>query len=208
MIHAPGRFVLLLIGLLLAIATAGCERSEAIVRYTVDKPRLPETKDRTLGAIVPLASQGWFFKLTGPKDAVAAQFDAFSALLKSVHFSDEGKPQWTLPEGWQERPGSDIRFATLVIGDGGAGDGKPLEVSVTVLPRSGDEQKFLLDNINRWRDQLGLAPIDIEQLADASMNVSLEGATATVVNLVGTAASKGMGRAPFHVRGSRWQLTR
>ncbi len=208
MIHAPGRFVLLSVGLLLAIATAGCERSEAIVRYTVDKPRLPETKDRTLGAIVPLASQGWFFKLTGPKDAVAAQFDAFSALLKSVHFSDEAKPQWTLPEGWQERPGSDIRFATLVIGDAGARDGKPLEVSVTVLPRSGDEQKFLLDNINRWARPTR-SGADRHRTTGRRVDERLLG------RRDGHGGEsrwhrgiQGDGPRSFHVRGSRWQLTR
>ncbi len=130
-------------GALVAIAClAGCEKRESITRYTVDKP-LPleplakadlhanlsagqgavgEPTDRTLGAIVPLADQGWFFKLSGPKDAVAAQREAFLAFLKSVSFSGDGKPKWTLPDGWEEREGSDIRYATLVI----PGDGKPL----------------------------------------------------------------------------------
>src|SRR6476659_5625361 len=100
------------------VAAFGCEKPEHIAHYTVAKPPpieparnprpgavadepLGEPKDRTLAAIVPLESQGWFFKLTGPKDAVAAQHDPFMTFLKSVRFSTEGKPQWTLPAGWQ-----------------------------------------------------------------------------------------------------------
>ena len=123
MAHIPYWLVLPIVGLM--VSAAGCQRSEAVTRYTVDKtpefeppaaaerPASPSTgpagapadgepKDRTLAAIVPVGDQGWFFKLTGPKDAVAAQNEAFHAFLKSVHFSAQGKPQWTLPDGWQE----------------------------------------------------------------------------------------------------------
>jgi hypothetical protein len=114
--------------------------------------------------------------------------------LNSVRFSSEGKPQWTLPEGWQEQPGSQLRFATLVI----PAEPKPLEVSVTVLPNSGeDDEAYVLLNVNRWRGQLRLPPTTKEQLAGESTQVPLDGATATVVNLLGTAAPDGMGRPPF-----------
>ena len=213
MTHLQIPFVLLLAGLGLA-TTMGCEKSEPIARYQVDKPPpfvspqkanphdalgqpprpAGEPTDRMLGAIVPLGGQGWFFKLTGPKDAVAAQAEAFAALVKSIHFSAEGKPQWTLPAAWQEQPGNDLRYATLVI----PGEGKPLEVSVTVLPNSGnDNENYILLNLNRWRGQLGLPPIAKEQLAGESTSLPLEGATATLVNLLGTAAPGGMGRGPF-----------
>jgi hypothetical protein len=194
---------------------AGCEQRESVTRYTVDKPPAlaplktsdphaglagptepGEAKDRTLGAIVPNADEGWFFKLTGPKDAVAAQTDAFHAFLKSVRFNEQGKPQWTLADGWQERPGSDIRYATLIL----PGAGKPLELTVTALRRSGDDAAYALVNINRWRGQLQLPPISADRLADESTQVTLAGATATVVDLVGTASSAGMGRPPFMSR--------
>jgi hypothetical protein len=205
-------FVLLLAGLCLA-TTIGCDKSEQIARYTVERlppfeppqtasprdaqgqPPQPagEPTDRMLGAIVPRGTQGWFFKLTGPKDAVAAQADTFAALVKSVRFSADGKPKWTLPPDWEERPGGDIRYATLVI----PGDDKPLEVSVTVLPNPGnDEQGYVLLNVNRWRGQLGMAPIAKEQLTGESTSIPLEGATATLVNLLGT-ATPSTGRGPF-----------
>lgn len=211
-----GLLVLLLASLSLAAAT-GCDRAEQIAHYRVPKP-VPlepiadagpqnphaaglgtqpaepvkpagEPTDRMLGAIVPLGEKFWFFKLMGSKDPVAAKTDEFLAFLKSVHFSAEGNPQWTLPEGWREQPGSAMRYATLVI----PGDGKPLEVTVTVLPGASGA----LANVNRWRGQLSLPPITEEQLAGESTRIPLDGATATLVNLLGTAGPNSMGRPGF-----------
>jgi hypothetical protein len=188
----------------------GCQRQEQIERYTVRKP-LPieppagaaasaasepvgEPKDRTLAAIVPHGDQGWFFKLTGPKDAVAAQTEAFTALVKSVRFSSEDKPEWTLPAGWEQRAGTDIRYATLLIPNSAA----PLELSVTALPRpAGDEESYALVNINRWRGQLRLPPITREQLGKETTTFKLDGTSATMVDLVGTATGGMTGRPPF-----------
>lgn len=200
--------VALLLSLL--VVAIGCQKGEEIVRYTVEKPPPLESKtpleqtpnnvpvgeptDRTLAAIVLLDDQGWFFKLTGPKDEVAAASEAFEDFLKSVRFTAEGKPQWTLPKGWQQRGGSQIRYATLVL----SGATKPLEVSVTVLPKSaGDDEQYKLVNVNRWRNQLRMPPISADQMVAESKQISLEGATATVVNLLGTAAGDSMGRPPF-----------
>jgi hypothetical protein len=213
MTHQRFPAAILLAGLTALLAT-GCQRQEQIARYTVEKPppieapknppprlggadaapvKPGEAKDRTLAAIVPRVPQGWFFKLTGPKDAVEGAAESFATFLKSIRFSSEGKPQWTLPAGWREQPGSQIRYATLVI----PGD-KPLEVSVTALPNTGeDNAAYVRVNVNRWRGQLRLPPITAEQLAGESMTIDLEGGTATVVNLLGTAEPGGMGRPPF-----------
>jgi len=153
-----------------------------------------EPTDRTLGAIVPVQQQGWFFKLTGPQAAVGAKADEFSTFVKSVKFGADGKPSWTLPAGWQERPGSQIRFATLVL----PGEGKPLEVSVTVLPNTTpDPVEYVLININRWRGQLSLPPITREQLASDTTQIPLAEGTATMVNLLGKATGGGMATPPF-----------
>lgn len=192
---------------------AGCEKPERISKYTVDKPppieepKQPATAeagqpageptDRTVAAIVPLAEQGWFFKLTGPKDAVQARAEDFSAFVKSVRFSPEGKPEWSLPEGWKENDGSQIRFATIIIPAAAGENDKPLEISVTVLPKSGDDADYILVNVNRWRNQLKLPPIAKEQLPGESTQLDLGGKTATLVNLLGTAVPSSMGRPPF-----------
>lgn len=197
---------------LVLAAVAGCQKHDEITRYTVNKPlpleplarenphqaggaEAPPTgdpTDRTLGAIVPLGEQGWFFKLTGPIDAVAAQEQVFTDFVKSVHFSAEGKPTWKLPAGWTEEPGNQIRYATLAL----PGE-TPLEVSVTVLPKSGDDENYVLVNVNRWRKQLRLPPTTAAELPSESTRLELDGATATLVNLEGHAAPGSMGRPPF-----------
>ena len=45
----------------------------------------------------------------GPKEAVAALEDTFVGLVKSVKFDADGKPTWSLPEGWTQEPGNQIR---------------------------------------------------------------------------------------------------
>lgn len=208
------RFWLLLFTLGTGLALAGgCEKPERISKYTVDKPppieepKQPATAeagqpageptDRTVAAIVPLAEQGWFFKLTGPKDAVQARAEAFADFVKAVRFSAEGKPQWDLPAGWSENDGNQIRFATIIIPAAAGENEKPLEISVTVLPKSGDDADYILVNVNRWRNQLKLPPIAKEQLAGESTQLDLGGTPATLVNLLGVAAPNSMGRPPF-----------
>jgi hypothetical protein len=63
---------------------------------------------------------------------------------------------WTLPRGWTESRSGGMRYATLKP----AGDAK-VDVSVVVLggPAGGE-----LANVNRWRGQLGLAPVDAAAL--------------------------------------------
>jgi len=152
-------------------------------------------KDRMLAAIVGHGEQNWFFKLSGQSDLVAEQAEPFTALVKSVRFGDQGTPQWTLPKGWREQPAEGLRFATLEIDTGGG----TLEATVTRLPRgeSVDEASYALSNINRWRDQLSLSPIDETELDQQVTKVELDGTTALLVNFEGRLKPGGMGRPPF-----------
>src|SRR5262245_56303666 len=113
--------------ILMTLLLAGCQRPDDIVRYTVARPRPIQTAasaaanddsvwvpGQLLGAIVPQGQQTWFFKLTGRLELVKPQLEPFLAFTKSVRLTDKG-PEWTLPEGWEQRPGDDNRFATLKI---------------------------------------------------------------------------------------------
>lgn len=63
---------------------------------------------------------------------------------------------WTLPKGWTEtRPGG-MRVATLVPPVSG------VDISVTALPGPAGGE---LANVNRWRGQIGLEPVDDAGLA-------------------------------------------
>ena len=71
----------------------------------------------------------------------------------------EGVLHWTLPKGWTETDGGGMRFATLVA----PAKGK-LDVSVVVLPGPAGGE---LANVNRWRGQIGLPPMDEAAMAAA-----------------------------------------
>lgn len=136
-----------------------------------------------LAAIVLRPSQGWFFKLFGAEEAVNAHTDEFEAFLKSVHFQDDATPEWSLPDGWTQKPGDQFRYTTLAI------DGTPLEVTVSTLSRGDvDETDYVLSNVNRWRGQVGLGNIAPNELPRETKQVELrDGEMATVVDLVGRA---------------------
>jgi hypothetical protein len=70
-----------------------------------------------------------------------------------------GALRWTLPAGWSESRGGPMRFASLKPPVGGRIDG-----SVVVLPGTAGGD---LANVNRWRGQIGLPPLDAAGLAAA-----------------------------------------
>ena len=73
-----------------------------------------------------------------------------------------GTIAWELPEGWREVPNPNtMRAATFHAGEGEA----TLEVAITVLGGGGGGA---LPNVNRWRGQLGLGPIDAEKLRETA----------------------------------------
>ncbi len=71
--------------------------------------------------------------------------------------SQTGELSWSLPKGWTESRTGGMRYATLKP----PAEGK-IDVSVTVFPgEAGGE----LANVNRWRNQIGLPPLDAAALA-------------------------------------------
>lgn len=160
---------------------AGCSKPEPIRHYRVPKP-----PHRMLAAMLPQGSEAWFFKVSGPRQEVGSQREAFEKFLKSVRLeSGSGaKPTWELPAGWKETPGTGERQSTIQIP---AGE-KPLELTVVRLPvpeRSLDDYK--LENVNRWRLQIRLGPLTARQLKDESREIqAASGNTITYVDLVGT----------------------
>jgi hypothetical protein len=183
---------------------AGCDRPEEIRVYTVDKPapvELPPGNQaemhsagptdvakasgpmEILGAIMPHGEIVWFFKIMGSPDAMLAAKQDFAVFIRSVKLGKKG-PTWDLPEGWHELPGSQIRIATIRIDN----DVSPLEMSVIPMPAVGGEEGFdkqLLDNLNRWRDQVGLAAISAEQLADSKEIIELQDGALWVADFIG-----------------------
>ncbi len=63
---------------------------------------------------------------------------------------------WTLPAGWSDAPAKPMRVAVFAVTAGTSAG----ECGLFVLPGGGDR----LANVNRWRGQAGLAPIDAAAL--------------------------------------------
>jgi len=175
-----------------------------------------DNPERMLGAIVPVDGSTWFFKLVGPDAVVQAEREAFMALIRSikpaapapasapvaaapaaaapaandmaamantaVRTADGPGLQWTAPAGWQSEPASAMRKATYrVTGANGAS----AELAVTAFPGDvGGE----LANVNRWRNQLGLAPIGAAELAAAVTRLSVNGLEVGVVDFTNDAS--------------------
>ena len=191
--------------LLLAATALGCGQQDKITSYRVKKPELvdptlvsapsspaaPATEQQTLGLIVPVGDNSWFFKLTGDAKSVEPQQSAFLEFAKSIKFSTGADPQptWTLPEGWKDLPGSQFRFATIRTTESDA-TGKPLEI--TVSSAGGD----VLANVNRWRGQLNLKPIAASDMGEATKTVQVDNREAIFVSMTGKGSGQ-MGGAPM-----------
>jgi hypothetical protein len=107
--------------------------------------------------------------------------------------------QWKLPKGWQETKAGGMRFATLKPPVNGK-----LDVSVVVLPGTAGGE---LANVNRWRGQIGLPPVDDMALASARKAVKSRAGTISVYDFT----SEGQARTRMIaglmvVNGNSWFL--
>jgi hypothetical protein len=143
---------------------------------------------RILGAWLRSGPKVWFFKMIGPAAVVGPQHDAFVAFLSSVSPTAASAPReapgdtlhvqasqgvsllWTAPEGWRSLKGNSIRRGSFDAGNGA-------EVAITAFP--GDVGGTLA-NVNRWRDQAGLEPVDNDSLGRVTTALEANGLHITV----------------------------
>ena len=85
--------------------------------------------------------------------------------------------KWSVPKGWSETPGSGMRFATLTP----PGPGKA-ELAIVVLPGAAGGEPA---NVNRWRSQIGLAPMDDNALAGLRKPVKCKAGTVSLYDFTG-----------------------
>ncbi len=90
---------------------------------------------------------------------------------------------YTAPENWQAGRRSMMRKAAFVVNDGEAS----AEITVIDLARGAGE---LLPNVNRWRGQVGLDPLDAEQLSKELVEIPLDDVTGQYVEMFGRAEAE------------------
>jgi len=105
--------------------------------------------------------------------------------------------KWKAPAGWKELPASGMRLASFVVP--GAAGAPPADLSVVALPgdAGGD-----LANVNRWRGQLGLAPLDEKGLEAQSKRIKTPAGTLLVIEYAGPKAR--MHAAILNAHGNTW----
>lgn len=129
-------------------------------------------------AATPPAASGTSHS-AGPSPTVAAaQADSTQARPTPA------LPQWDVPTGWQAQPPGPLVLARYVVTEA---DGRA-EVTVSAFP---GDSGGLLANVNRWRGQIGLEPV---QAADAEKLVErFDGPSGQVslVDMTGTDRATG-----------------
>ncbi len=93
--------------------------------------------------------------------------------------TSSGELAWKVPKGWKSLPASGMRKATFRMGKGKD------EVEMSVIALSG-RAGGNLPNVNRWRRQVGLAPLVADQLSGQSQSVKSAAGEMLVVDFTGT----------------------
>jgi len=106
--------------------------------------------------------------------------------------------RWSLPAGWKELPATGMRAAAF---EPPQADGKS-EVTVVALPGDvGGE----LANVNRWRGQIGLTPLDEAGLASSRERVAARAGVVAVYDFTSLGDNKSRTVAGMiSVRGVTW----
>jgi len=165
----------------------------------------------TVVVSLPRDDATWFFKLRGDKAVVDGAKASFLDFLKSVHFSVDAaretaapeavsdphggilptidnataEPKWDPPSTWNaSQPGPMVVKSFSIPG----GNGEKASVAISVFP---GEVGGALANVNRWRAQMGLAPIGRGELPQATQSVPVKGGGAVLVDLANPNAPSG-----------------
>lgn len=101
------------------------------------------------------------------------------------------EPEFTYdaPQEWDAGPSSSVRRASFVVSEGG----RQATIAVTAFPIGNSQMADPLANINRWREQVGLAPITRDQVGDNTESIEIDGLQGLYVAADGSDA--GTGRA-------------
>ena len=179
-----------------------------------------DSKSRILAVALHRQDMVWFFKATGDDASVASQKANFITFLNSIQFAPatalpadhpamDGTlppmagaaapggpgapdmsapaatlPAWTVPAAWQPQPPSAMLLAKFAATENGA----TAEITVSSFP---GDVGGLLANVNRWRRQISLPPVEDAGLAQAVTSVDTAAGPATLADFNGTDAKTG-----------------
>jgi hypothetical protein len=140
----------------------------------IDITGQPENGDaskdgRIVAAIGPDEGRTSFYKMRGNPDLVGVEKTNFLKWISAVRSetgndqamlqsgaptADKPEIKWEVPAGWSPAPSSAMRYASFTSADDTGGK---IDISIVTFPGDGGND---LDNVNRWRKQIGQAPAD------------------------------------------------
>jgi hypothetical protein len=181
--------------------------------YDVSDSKSPK---RILAAVLEKGGTTWYFKMNGDDAVVKEQKPAFLDFLKSISFESAAAPVTAaanphagmsmpamgaadaapaaapekpaasgapVPAGWKEVAATTFLAAKYAIQ--GAGDAKA-EMTVSTGIGGG-----VFSNVNRWRGQLGLAPMSESDFSKTAKPIETPTGKGTLVEMDGTDAKTG-----------------
>jgi len=110
-----------------------------------------------------------------PKEGVTVAIQDGSTGGPPVPAGDPVK--WAKPESWSEQPLSEMRLGSFKIDGANAASA---DVSVTAFP---GDAGGLAPNINRWRGQLQLPPLEEDKLQQIVQRIEVEGVQTYLIDI-------------------------
>jgi hypothetical protein len=180
-----------------------------LFRYVSKEPMIGKFRQQILVATLVRGATTWFFRIVGPTELVDAQRGKFLEFLKSISFEDKtpvppaaaaippvtvppptsSQPSspsiWTVPADWRAVPPAQFLVVQYSVGN----DDAKAQVNVAKLKGEGGG---LLANVNRWRDQIGLLPLDENGLQPLVQSLDVTGGPASLVDFTGKDSQTGM----------------
>jgi hypothetical protein len=141
----------------------------------------PAKDGRIIAGFATNANNTFFFKMRGNADLAESQKGNFIKWIHSVNVTAGASPvsspssdmppghpvvsssavepgtkklQWKVPNNWKTAPVTSMRYASFSVP---GQNGEAADVSVVDLPGEAGSD---LDNVNRWRGQIGLPPVE------------------------------------------------
>jgi hypothetical protein len=167
----------------------------------VDLAGLPQDADpakdgRIIAAMITTNSSTLFFKMRGNADLAEAQKSDFikwvagvcdaqnesrSQPMAAMPPQDTGPPpiKWHTPENWTAVSPSAMRYASFTAS---VDNGEKIDISVVTFPGDGGSDP---DNINRWRGQIGLPPLDRNAVSSQIAPLKTADTTFSTTDIVG-----------------------
>lgn len=172
------RFSTQTLALSLLLIGAGC-RDRDVVAYRLPKEKAPAVAPQKLAAPSSQQLPDGHPPIGG--DAAAAPAAAGGSAMGALpegSVSQTNALIWTAPAHWQAKPVGSVRKGSYAVtGSGGTGD-----LSITAFP---GDTGGLHANVNRWRGQIGLAPVSNAEVEAGIEHLDMNGLHADFVDLSG-----------------------